>query len=41
MLHMEMAKSKDKNQPTCIDLAKSIIGWKSQVGGGKVLGAAM
>jgi hypothetical protein len=41
MLHMGKAKSKDKNQPTCLDQAKSKMWWQSQVGGGKVLGAAM
>jgi hypothetical protein len=41
MLHMGMDKSKDKDQPTCVDLAKSKIRHGSQVGGGKVLGAAM
>ena len=41
MLHMGKAQSKDKDQPTCVDLAKSNMWWQRQVGGGKVLGAAM
>lgn len=41
MLHMGMAKSKEEDQPMCLDLAKSNEWHESQMGGGKVQGAAM